>query len=57
MSNQGNNFIIGNVVLVAALVFLLYMGQIWEAIGPSAMLIWMAMVGVGMTLLLKDKVD
>lgn len=57
MPNKHTNFIIGNVILVAALLFLLYMGKIWELIGPSAMLIWMAMVAVGITLLMKDRAD
>ena len=49
------HFLLGNLILGAALVLLLYMGQAWEILGPAAMILWIALVGVGAHLLMKDQ--
>lgn len=49
------HFLFGNVVLAVALVVLLMMGRIWEAMGVFAMVLWLALVGVGIYLLMQDR--
>ncbi|MFA5627590.1 MAG: hypothetical protein WCX90_04555 [Thiohalomonadaceae bacterium] len=46
------NFWFGNVILVIALVMLLFMGSLWESLGVIAMVIWIAMVALGVYLLM-----
>ncbi len=48
------NFWIGNAFLVTAMVFLLFMGRIWEQLGAVTMLLWIALVIAGVYFVLKD---
>ncbi|MEN8169182.1 MAG: hypothetical protein ABFS08_03080 [Pseudomonadota bacterium] len=48
-------FWIGNGVLALALLLLLFMGQLWEVLGAGAMVLWGAVVAVGVYLLMNDK--
>ncbi len=52
---HSKTFWFGNAVLAVALVVLLVMGKLWEWMGPLAMVLWVALVGVGIYLLLKEK--
>jgi hypothetical protein len=52
---HSKNFILGNAILAAALLVLLFMGRLWEVMGVGAMVLWTAMVIAGVTLLMKDK--
>lgn len=54
-NNKSRNFWLGNAVLGVALVVLLVMGKLWEALGIWAMLLWIALVGLGVYLLMTDK--
>ena len=49
------NFLLGNIVLGVALVVLLLMGKLWELVGVFAMVLWVALVAIGIYLLLSDK--
>lgn len=49
------SFLLGNVVLAAALLVLLLMGTLWELMGVLAMVLWVLLVGVGIYLLFNDK--
>lgn len=48
-------FWLGNGVLAVALLLLLYMGSLWEVMGVGAMVLWGALVAVGVYLLMNDK--
>jgi uncharacterized membrane protein YhaH (DUF805 family) len=49
------NFWIGNAVLTLAMVMLFFMGQLSEAMGIWAAVLWMALTAVGVGLVLSDK--
>lgn len=49
------NFWIGNAMLAAALIMLLFLGELWAMLGGLAMALWMGLAGVGMYLVTKDK--
>ncbi|MES9899468.1 MAG: hypothetical protein ABW148_10640 [Sedimenticola sp.] len=57
MNDNGpsRNFLLGNVILGVALLTLLYIGKLWELMGPAAMGLWTAIAGLGIYLLMKDK--
>jgi hypothetical protein len=48
------NFWVGNALLVLALVILLNMGQLWEQFGALAMVVWVAVAGLGGYYLMND---
>lgn len=52
---QPSNFWIGNTLLGISLVMLIFLGQLWEALGVWAMVLWMALAGFGMYFVTKDK--
>jgi len=49
------NFWLGNGILAIAMIVLLFMGRLWQAMGPTAMILWTALVITGVFLLMKDK--
>ncbi len=51
------NFWLGNGLLVAALVMLLNMGELWEQLGIVAMVLWVVVTGLGGYLLMNDGGD
>jgi len=52
----GPTFWLGNAILGLALFMLLFMGSMWETFGPLAMVLWAAVAGLGMYLvMLKPK--
>ncbi len=53
MNNDTNYFMLGNAVLVAALLMLLNFGALWELMGAAAMGLWIAVAGLGAWLLMK----
>jgi len=53
--NHTSSFWIGNALLGLSLFLLIFMGQLWEMLGSLAMVLWMAIAGVGMYLVTKDK--
>jgi len=54
-SPKQNRFWAGNGVLVVALVVLLAMDLLWEVIGMWAMVLWVALVGMGVYLVISDR--
>lgn len=54
---RSRNFWIGNAVLAAAMLSLLFMGPLSNALGIWAAVLWMALAAVGMALLMSDKSD
>lgn len=52
---HSNNFWLGNVILAVAMVVLLFMGKLWAIMGAATMVLWTALVIVGVYLLMKDK--
>lgn len=52
---HSQNFWIGNGVLALAMLTLLFMGPISEALGIWAVVLWMVLAGVGMALVVSDK--
>ncbi len=57
MNDEGpsRNFMIGNALMAVALIMLLYIGALWESMGPAAMGLWIAVAGAGTFFLMKDK--
>jgi uncharacterized membrane protein YhaH (DUF805 family) len=51
------NFWIGNAVLALAMLMLLFMGPLSNALGIWAAVIWMVLAAVGMTLVMSDNTD
>lgn len=52
---QRKNFWIGNSLLGVALFSLFFMGPLSEIMGMWAMILWMALAGVGMYFVMQDK--
>lgn len=52
---RSRNFWIGNGILAVAMLTLLFMGPLSEAMGIWAAVLWMALAAVGMTLVMSDK--
>jgi predicted RND superfamily exporter protein len=46
------SFWLGNAILAIALLMLLFMGSLWEALGVLAMVLWAAVVALGVYLVL-----
>lgn len=57
MNTGKRNFWIGNAVLALAMVLLLFMGPLSDALGIWAAVLWMVLAAVGMTLLMSGKSD
>ena len=51
------NFWIGNAVLALAMLMLLFMGPLSNALGVWAAVMWMGVAAVGMALVMSDKTD
>ena len=54
---HSTNFWIGNGILAVALIVVLFMGSLWEAMGRGAMVLWVVLIDAGVYLLMKDKDD
>lgn len=54
---RSRNFWIGNSVLVGAMLMLLFMGPLSNALGIWAAVLWMVAAAVGMGLIMSDKSD
>ena len=58
---RSRNFWIGNLVLGAAMLMLLFMGPLSDALGiwaaAGAAVLWMVLAAVGMALVMSDKSD
>lgn len=52
---EKNGFTLGNVLLGAALLMLLFIDRIWAAYGVLAMAAWMIVAGIGMYLVMGEK--
>jgi hypothetical protein len=48
-------FLLGNLLLGAALVVLIFLGTLWTYLGVWTMVLWIVLAGVGMTLVVSDK--
>ena len=54
---RSRNFWIGNTVLALAMLLLLFMGPLSDALGIWAAVLWMVLAAVGMMLVMSDKSD
>jgi hypothetical protein len=54
---RSRNFWLGNGILAVAMVTLLFMGPLSNALGIWAAVIWMVLAAVGMALVMSDKSD
>ncbi len=54
---RSRNFWVGNGVLAVAMLALLFMGPLSDALGIWAAVLWMVLAAVGMTLVMSDKSD
>jgi len=54
---RSRNFWIGNVGLGVAMLTLLFMGPLSDALGIWAAVLWMVLAAVGMALVMSDKSD
>jgi hypothetical protein len=54
---RSRNFWIGNGVLTVAMLTLLFMGPLSDALGIWAAVLWMVLAAVGMALVMSDKSD
>jgi hypothetical protein len=50
-----SKFWVGNLMLTAALIMLIYLADLWASLGAWAMVLWMALAGTGMYLVMQDK--
>lgn len=57
MNTGKRNFWIGNGVLALAMLLLLFMGPLSDALGIWAAVLWMVLAAVGMMLVMSDKSD
>lgn len=48
----GPKFWLANGILAVAMLMLLFMGRLWELMGPAAMVLWIALAGTGAYLLM-----
>lgn len=57
MNDEGNKqkFWAGNAVLAVAMIELLYMGPISEALGFGAVILWMGLAALGVWLLMSSR--
>ncbi|MHB0973678.1 MAG: hypothetical protein ACYC0P_05485 [Thiobacillus sp.] len=56
-AKHSRNFWLGNGILAVAMVTLLFMGPLSDALGIWAVVIWMVLAAVGMALVMSDKSD
>ena len=56
-SKHSRNFWIGNAVLALAMLMLLFMGPLSNALGIWAAVLWMVLAALGVTLVMSDKTD
>lgn len=54
---RSRNFWIGNGILAVAMLTLLFMGPLSDALGIWAAVLWMVLAALGMTLIMSDKTD
>jgi uncharacterized membrane protein len=54
---RSRNFWIGNGVLAVAMLALLFMGPLSDALGIWAAVLWMVLAAIGMALVMSDKTD
>ncbi len=54
---HSRNFWLGNGILAVAMLTLLFMGPLSDALGIWAAAIWMVLAAVGMALVMSDKSD
>ena len=54
---RSRNFWLGNGILAVAMLTLLFMGPLSNALGIWAAVIWMVLAAVGMALVMSDKSD
>ena len=54
---HSRNFWLGNGLLAVAMLTLLFMGPLSNALGIWAAVLWMALAAVGMALVMSDKSD
>lgn len=52
---HSRNFWLGNGILAIAMLALFFMGQLSEALGIWAVVLWMVLAAAGMALLMSDK--
>ena len=50
-----SSFWLGNALLALALVMLIFLGSLWEALGIWTMVFWMILAGAGMYFVTRDK--
>lgn len=56
-SKHNQNFWLGNGILAVAMLILLFMGPLSDALGIWAVVIWMVLAAVGMALVMSDRSD
>lgn len=56
-SKHSRNFWLGNGVLAVAMLTLMFMGPLSNALGIWAAVIWMVLAAIGVALLMSDKSD
>jgi hypothetical protein len=54
---HNRNFWLGNSILAVAMLTLLFMGPLSDALGIWAAVIWMVLAAVGMALVMSDRSD
>lgn len=54
---HSRNFWLGNAVLALAMLLLLFMGPLSNAMGIWAAVLWMVLAAVGVSLVMSDKTD
>mgnify|MGYP001587202221 CR=1 FL=1 len=54
---RSRNFWIGNGILAVAMLALLFMGPLSDALGIWAAVLWMLLAAIGMGLVMSDKTD
>lgn len=54
---QKTQFMIGNAILAVCMLMLIFMGSLWQRLGPMAMVLWVILAAAGMYFIMQDKRD
>jgi hypothetical protein len=54
---QKTQFMIGNAILAVCMLMLIFMGSLWQQLGPMAMVLWVILAAAGMYFIMQDKRD
>jgi hypothetical protein len=54
---QKAQFMLGNAILAVCMLMLMFMGTLWQHLGPMAMVLWVVLAAAGVYFVMQDKRD